>query len=275
MMRVQLACPVYGAIDVDTVVSLLPTIDALRAAGRDVSPPGFARRLPHTFARGMILREFVRGGADALVSFDSGVSWRASDVLAALDAIEHHGADVLAFPVAEDSGAVNVYLDPSAYTSKRLRGLQLGEHAWIVGKHLAGGALHVVSRRAALRLIEAHPEAMSKEGVPVGLFTMGIRDGHAMTEDCSFFAAWTSIGETWVQISARVRHDRAVAAYDDDLRAWGYAIEWPDGTVTAADAAQARELRFARAAAAEAQDRMSVDRRMDRLRPRASVIGGT
>lgn len=269
-MRVQLSSLCYsGALDVGSIGSLLATIDALRGAGHHVAQPHFRTRCAHTVARAMILHQFMRGGADVLVSFDSGVAWRAADVVAAVEAIEQHGADVVGLPVPERDGRPNVRLDQTEYDARRLRGHKQGAHKWLVGKHVIGGALHVVSQRAALRLVEANPDAIVQgTELPAGLYPMGVDRGAFLPEDFAFFRRWIALGETWVQASARVQHDGRLVAYDDALLEWGIAVEWQDGAVSAVEPRDAEDMRRQRADRMREAALMSIEAQIAQGRPR-------
>lgn len=238
-MRILLGSPCYAGVAPDTVIAVMATADALRDAGHEVlTPVRFATKQPHSPARATLLLHLLRSDADALLTFDSGISWDPSEILPALELVEHHGAHVVSWATPTATGAANVALDREQCDAKRLRGVRIGAAKFLRGRHLAGMALTMVTRTCARRLVEAYPGDVARggpgcaDGLPVGLFAMGtVADGEAWGEDFFFCSRWLDLGEEiHVCASSRVMHDGRAADLDAAILDCGFGIEFQDGT---------------------------------------------
>lgn len=258
-MNILLGSPCYAGVAPDTVIAVMATADALRDAGHAVlTPVRFATRQPHSPARATLLLHLLRSDADALLTFDSGITWDPADIITGLELADRHGAHVVSWATVTATGAANVALDREQCDAGRLRGVRIGSAKFLRGRHLAGMALTLITRTCARRLVDAYPGDVARggpgcaDGLPVGLFAMGtVADGQPWGEDFFFCRRWLDLGEEiYVCASSRVTHDGRAADLDAAILDCDFTIEWQDGAedrIADLDAARARTIEHYRA----------------------------
>lgn len=191
--RVVVATPCYsGRVVVQYLQSLLASVEHLRREGLQVRTAIRAGNSVIAFARNEIVAEFLSSGDDDLIMIDDDMGWSADDLVRLLA----HDAPFVA-------AVGRVKKDDPLYCVEplTLEG-RVEPHGALVEVGAVGGAFVRLRRDAAARMAEAYRDrrytarGVAPEIAPflTDLFTGGVEDGAAVSEDYAFCRRWRAIG---------------------------------------------------------------------------------
>lgn len=227
-MMVFLSSPVFSSCHPDFVDAYCDSIEAMNGLGWKVFRHPLATSKGSAqlnLVRSAITEHFLETECDVMIQVDADQWWKATDMIALVDAIGQNRTDIAGAVVAlkEEGCQPNVRLPKSATekTEKTIRGFRLNKQLFVKVERIGAGML-AVSRKCAQAVTDAvgsAPRTPTRSGRTPIVFNWGADFLDWESEDYYFERIAVSLGmRVFALATARVSHigERAYVAKLDE-----------------------------------------------------------